>query len=473
MANAQTTQFGGFAGQLVASGIDTNMPVVALEQSVDKTVFANLSAINGLMPKIKDIFIHETKIFSNPLEPYITRYDERYGAGLEQAAFMTGAYNEEHDGTCVPMGTPSMASQIDLVNFAYSADVDVKDREIDKAVLDEGQVGAYVANKMRTPLKTIASMKYRAWVQLISDVVDGERSINSKNAYNGSSAPGAASSVTYAPEIVGYAGKVVKRSEVIPMTDVGTKAAINTPLEALNICNELKAAAADMAFESAEYNKLGIHTFTSGQPILIAEKKVLDAMDTVFAEYNAQGNANGNYGYAGFPTVSAREYIRQFVRAIVELDSFAPLPDNTGASYEFKTAGYALHFVLMDGDDSLIEVVKWGDSESQRCAKKRLTGTNWAGESIYSIWRGANAYAMLFKMKGSLTTSFSHATVAAGTTSVTSGTPLDVAPGTVIAITPADGYSVTGVTVNGVSLGAVTEFAMPQSDATVVITTAS
>lgn len=471
MANAQNTQFGGFAGQLIASGIDANMPMVALEQAVDQTTYANLSAINGLIPKIKDIFIRETRVFSNPLDPYITRYDERFGAGLEQAAFMVGAYNEKHDGTCVPRGTPSMASQLDMVNFAYSVDVDVKDREIDKAVLDEGQLGAYVAQKMRTPLKTIGSMKYRAWVQLLSDVVDGERSISSKDAYNGSAAPGAASSVTYAPAIVGYAGKVEKATPVLPMVEVGSRYTINTPLEALNICNELKAVAADFAFETDDYNKLGLDTFSTGVPLLIAEKKVLDAMDTIFAEYNAQGNANGNYGYAGFPTVSARDYIRQFAE-IVEIDTFASLPTNTDASYEFKTAGYAVHFVLMDRD-ALVEVTKWADVEGQRCAKARLTGYNWAGESIYSIWRGANAYAMLFPMAGSLTASFSHATVTAGGESVTSGTAMSVAPGATIAITPADGYSVTGVTVNGTSLGAVTEFKMPQENATVVITTAS
>ena len=471
MANAQTTQFGGFAGQLIASGIDTNMPLVALEQAVDQTTYANLTAINGLIPKIKDIFIRETRVFRNPLDPYITRYDERYGAGLEQAAFMVGAYNEQHDGTCVPRGTPDMASQLDLVNFAYSVDVDVKDREIDKAVLDDGQRGAYVAEKMRTPLKTIGSMKYRSWVQLLSDVVDGERSISSKNAYNGSSAPGAASSVTYNPSIVGYAGAKVKRSEVLPMVEVGAKYTIDTPLDALNIANELKAVAADFGFESPAYNKLGLNTFSTGVPLLIAEKKVLDAMDVVFAEYNAKGNANGNYGYAGFPTVSAREYLRQFSE-LVEIDSFAALPTNTDESYEYKTAGYGVHFVLLDRD-ALVEVTKWADVEGQRCAKNRLTGYNWAGESIYSIWRGANAFAMLFKLAGSLTASFSHATVTAGGESVTSGTAMSVAPGATIAITPADGYSVTGVTVNGTSLGAVTEFTMPQKDATVVITTAS
>lgn len=387
MANEQNTRFTGFAGQLVASGIAQNMPLVALEEAVDSTTYANLSKINGLMPKIKDIFIRETRVFQNPLDTYINRYDERYGAGLEQAGFMVGAYNEKHDGTCVPRGTPDMASQLDMINFAYSVDVDIKDREIDKAVLDDGQRTAYISEKMKSPLKSIGTLKYRAWVQLLSDVIDGTRSIASATSFNGQSAKSGSASVTYAPNIVGYAGVVEKRTEVIPMVEVGQKVTVATPLDALNICNELKARASDFAFETTAYNKLGIDTFATGVPLLIAERKVLDAMDTVFAEANANGNGN-NYGYAGFPTVSARDYLRQFSE-LVEIDTFAELPTNT------DYAGYALHFVLIDRD-AFVEVVKWADMEGQRCAKARLTGYNFAGESILSIWRGVDSYAMVF-----------------------------------------------------------------------------
>lgn len=387
MANEQTTRFTGFAGQLVASGIDQNMPIVALEQSVDQTTYTNMQKIHGLIPKIKDVFVRETRVFSNPLDPYITRFDERFGAGLEQVAFMTGAYNEKHDGSCVPRGSPDVAGQLDMVNFAYSVDVDVKDREIDKAVLDEGQVGAYVAQKMRTPLKTIGTLKYRSWIQLLSDVVDGTRTITSTTAFNGTNAKSGAASVTYNPNITGYVGDVEKRSEILPMVEVGTKVTIASPEDALNICNELKARAADFAFESDAYNKLGIDTFSTSAPLLIAERKVLDAMDTVFAEANVNGNGS-NYGYAGFPTVSARDYLRQFAE-LVEIDTFAELPTNP------DYADYALHFVLIDRD-AFVEVVKWADMEGQRCAKDRLTGYNFAGESILSIWRGVNSYAMVF-----------------------------------------------------------------------------
>lgn len=460
MANMQNSQFGGYSGQLIASGIDNAMPLVALEQGVDPTVFANLNAIQSMMPKIKDVFVRETRVFQNPLESYITKFDERFGAGLEQVAVKYGAFNEKQDGTCVPLGIPEMTSQLDLVNWAYSVDIDIPDYFIDKAVLDEGQRGSVVAALMEAPIKTIQSMRYRAWVQLLSDVVDGERSISSKNAFNGAEYKSGAASVTYAPEITGYAGMVEKIAPVLPAIELGVQYKIGSPLEALNICNRLKSIAADMKFESPAFNKLGIMSFTTSAPLLIMETKVLDAMDTVFAEYNAEGNANGNYGYAGFPTVSAREYLSSFAQ-LVEIDSFAALPDNTDASYDFKTAGYGLKAVLIDRD-AFVEIIKNQSVEGQRCAKKRLTGYNWQGQSIFSIWRGVNSYAMVAPLEGTIT-------VTGGTASVGGDSVTSAAPGTTVDLTPTAG-TITKVTVNGVDLGAVTSFTMPQANAVVVIT---
>lgn len=460
MTNSQNAQFAGFSGQLVKSGIDTNMPLVALEQGVDATVWGNLDKIQSMMPKLKDVFVRETRVFRSPLEEFITKFDERFGAGLEQVAVKYGAYNEKQDGTCVPLGIPEMVSQLDVVNWAYSVDIDIPDYFIDKAVLDEGQRGSVVAALMEAPIKTIHSARYRAWVQLLSDVVDGERSISSKDSYNGYAAKGSAASVTYAPEIVGYAGMVEKSPSVLPEIQLGVQYSINSPIEALNICNRLKSIAADMRFESTAFNKLGIMTFVTSEPLLIMETKVLDAMDAVFAEYNARGNANGNYGYAGFPTVSAREYLRSFSQ-IVEIDSFAALPDNTDASYEFKTAGYCLKAVLTDRD-AFVEIIKNQSVEGQRCAKKRLTGYNWQGQSIFSIWRGVNSYALLGKTEGGIT-------VTGGSASVGGDTVTSAAPGTVVTVAPTSG-TITKVVVNGEDLGAVDSFVMPQADAVVVIT---
>ena len=469
MTNMQTAQFGGFSGQLVASGIDAAMPLVALEQGVDPTVFANLNAIQSMMPKIKDVFVRETRVFTNPLEEYITKFNERFGAGLEQVAVKYGAFNEKQDGTCVPMGIPEMTSQLDLVNFAYSVDIDIPDYFIDKAVLDEGQRGSVVSALMEAPLKTIASLRYRSWVQLLSDVVDGVRSESSNNAFNGAVTKTGSASVTYDPSITGYAGMVEKSNTVLPAIALGVQYKINSPIEALNICNRLKSIAADMKFESTAFNKLGIMSFTTSKPLLIMETKVLDAMDTVFAEYNAEGNANGNYGYAGFPTVSAREYIggANGFAQIVEIDSFAALPDNSSASYDYKTAGYNLKAVLIDRD-AFVEVIKNSSVEAQRCAKKRLTGWNWQGQSIFSIWRGVNSFALLARAAGNLTYSGTGVGATVGTDSVTSGSA--VAPGETVVMTVSSG-TIASITVNGETISG-NSFVMPQGDAVVTVTKA-
>ena len=465
MANAQNTQFGGFAGQLVASGIGSDMPLVALEQGVDATVFANLNAIQGMMPKIKDIFVRETRVFSNPLESYITKFDERYGAGLEQVAVKYGAYNEKQDGTCVPQGIPEMTSQLDLVNFAYSADIGIPDYLVDKVVLDDGQRGSVFSALMQAPLKVIASARYRAWVQLVSDVIDGTRSISSKDSFNGVAAAGAAASVTYNPTITGYAGLVEKNSAVLPPVEVGVGFTFPDAKAALEIANRIKSVAADFTFESTAFNKLGIETFVTSEPLLIAETKVLDAMDNVFAEANVNGNGS-NFGYAGFPTVSAREYIRQFVGDIVEVDSFASLPtDPVDAVVTY--AGYNLKFVLIDRD-AFVEIIKNQSVEGQRCAKKRMTGYNWQGQMIFSIWRGVNSYALVAKSAGTLSYSGTGVGATVGGESVATNSA--IAPGTEVTMTVASG-TIASITVNGTTIsGAV--FNMPQGDAVVTVTKA-
>ena len=473
MANEQNSRFTNFAGTQVARGIGTDMPLVALESSVDATVIANLNTINGLMPKIADVFIRETRVFASPLDPYITVYDERFGIGIEQFAFKVGAQNHKRDGTCVGRGTPEGVAQIDLSNIAYNVTVDVKDREVNKGVLNEGQAGAYIAEKLRTPLKTISSLFYRAWIEKLSDVVDGSRSLSSHVSGNGLTYPNGSASVSYQPTIEGYAGVVEKRNEVLPALAAGVQYEIATPLDALNILNRIKSMVADFAFESNQFNKLGIDTFTTGVPLLIMERKVLDAMDTVFAEYNAKGNGNGNFGYAGFPSVTAREYARQFAE-LVEIDAFADLP-TSAADAEVKYTGYGLHAVLIDRD-ALIRVNHWADVEGQRCSQERLTGYSFAGEATLAIWKGVNSYAMVFRQGGAVTFESGHFDVEdASGDAITSGDM--VAPGALVTVSGGTGYNLATVTLNGTSLtigadDSVT-FPMPQGDAVIVVTTTS
>lgn len=380
MANYQDSQFSGFAGQLVANGIGTNLPVKGLEEG--KVSSLNLDKIQGLTPKIKDIFIRETRIFNNPIDRYVTKFDSRFGVGMEQAVFKAGAANAKLDGTCMPWGNPEMVSQMNLTNFAYDIDVSIRDHEIDKVVLDEGQLGSYVAQKMRTPLATIAQLKYRAWVQLISDVTDGTRNVSSKT-----SSDGTGTAVTYSPTVKGYAKATEVMTSVIPAVERGKLAEIPDAQAALDIAQTLEGRAADMTYAADDLNNLGAMTFVTGTPLLIMETKVLNALDAVFANTNASGTGTG-YGYAGFPTKSFRDYVSRFSE-VVEIDSFASLPTAT------THAKHRLGAVLMDRD-ALVEKIEYADVESFRCAKERATGYSYQGSSTLSIWEGLDSYAMLF-----------------------------------------------------------------------------
>lgn len=380
MANYQDSQFAGFAGQLVAGGIGTNLPIKSLEEG--KISSLNLDKIQGLTPKIKDIFIRETRIFNNPIDKYVTKFDSRFGAGMEQAVFRSGAPNAKLDGSCMPWGNPEMVSQLNITNFAYDVDVSIRDHEIDKVILDEAQLGSYVAQKMRTPLATIAQLKYRSWVQLISDVTDGTRNVSSKTGSDGTGV-----AVTYSPTVKGYAKATEVMSSVIPAVERGKLAEIPDAQAALDIAQTLEGRAADMTYAADDMNALGAMTFAVGTPLLIMETKVLNALDAVFANANAAGTGTG-YGYAGFPTKSFRDYVGRFSE-LVEIDSFASLPTAT------THAKHRLGAVLMDRD-ALVEKIEYADVESFRCAKERATGYSYQGSSTLSIWEGLDSYAMLF-----------------------------------------------------------------------------
>ena len=383
MANYQDSQFQPYAGQLVANGIGTNLPITGLEDS--SITYQNLSKIQGLTPKIKDIFIRETRIFNNPIDRYVTKFDSRFGAGMEQAVFKGPSANAKLDGTCMPWGNPEMVSQMNLTNFAYDFDVSIRDHEIDKVVLDEGQLGSYVAQKMRAPLAGIAQLKYRAWVQLISDVVDGERSITSTTKSDGTG-----TSQTYSPTVTGYAKAIDQMDAVIPAVERGKLASIPSASAALEIAQTLEGRAADMMYAADDMNNLGAQTFVTGTPILFMESKVLNALDAIFANTNvAADNVSTGYGYAGFPTKTFRDYVGRFSE-ICEIDSFASLPTNT--TYSAARLGA----VLMDRD-ALVEKIEYADVESFRCAKERATGYSYQGSSTLSVWQGLDSYAMLFK----------------------------------------------------------------------------
>lgn len=374
MANYQDTQFKSYAGQLVKDGIATNQPMTPLEAS--ETTAQNLSNINGLMPTVKDILIRDTRVFAgNNLDRYFTKWYQRFGGVMEQAMFDPGI-DKKLDGTCMPRGSPDLYSQLNAVNFSMSYDVDINDHEVDYAVLDEGQLGSYVAAKLRTPLAGMAIEKYIAEKQIISDVISGTRTLSSTTQSDGQGA-----SVTYNPNITGYAGVVEDAGVVIPSVERGSLVAIPSVEDALNIYQTLQGRAADMDIPASDMNSSGATTFNTSDPLLIMETKTLNALDNIFRNPDAANNA-------AVMGTSFRSLVGNF-STLVEIDSFASLPTNS--SYSNKRLGA----VLIDRD-APIENVKWNDMESFRCSKARSTGYNWQYNSILSIGKMLNSYAMLF-----------------------------------------------------------------------------
>lgn len=369
--------FNRFAGQEVASGIRPNEPLMAFEEEATAAKLANIAAVQGLLPKISKIIVHETRIKEGNLDVYFKKGSMPYGAGVEHIGFMDGAANAKLSGRCVPYGNATAAGQLDVINLAWSLNISVWDREISQNVFSAAEVGDYVAQKLRTPYKTLAGLKRNAEIQLVSDVIDGTRSISSTE-----SSDGTGTSVTYAPSIKGYAGKIADTGIVMPALVQGTMPAFANASDALSLCKTLQDHAAQMREEGTAYSKLGMNTFCLDAPLLIMETRVLNAMDNAWALDGAAKQ---------IPTKTAREYLRGFAE-IVEIPAFAELPAN--ASYTNKRLGA----VLIDRD-SLSEQIAWDNVESLRCAEQRMTGYNLGGASALGVYRGNPACGVLFSTK--------------------------------------------------------------------------
>lgn len=374
MASIQSTDFTKYSGQLVANGIATNMPLVNLEEGTKAT---NIASMGGLSAKIKDVFIRDTRVFNNPLDRYWTKWYQRFGAGMEQAMFSAGVNRKVSDTACMPWGNAPISSQTNWVNFAYDCPITIYDHEVDGAVMDEGMLGAYTAAKLKTPLARIAQVKYRAQVQLISDVIDGTRNIAGNSASDNSGA-----SVTYNPTVTGYAGSVIQSGVLVPAVARGQLVSAPDTADILNIAQTLQGYAADFDIPATDGNKAGADTFTTSKPLCIMETKTLNAFDAAFVNSEA-ASSTSVYGY------SFRNFIDTFAER-VEIDSFADLPTNS--TYTNQRLGA----VLIDRD-SLIENVKWADVESFRCTENRATGYSYQGASILSIANMLNSAAMTFK----------------------------------------------------------------------------
>lgn len=368
--------FDNYAGQVVASGVRPNEPVIAFEDTASQATIANIQLFGNLLPKIAKTLIRETRIRGNPIDPFFKKSALPFGVGFEEFQFTEGAINKKNDGRCFPFGNVPGDSQLNLLNFAWSYDINIYDREINKAILTPEEAGSFSAQKMRTMYKGYASQKYLSELQLISDVIDGTRTISSTTQSDGNG-----TSVTYNPTITGYAGEVEDSGKVLAPLTQGTIPAFASAQDALDLVKSLQNAVTEMYEEDTAYSKMNISTFLLTKPLVFMETKTLNAIDNAWA-------MDGSY--KGIPTKTAREFIGEFGE-LVEIPGstgFAPLPTN--ANYTNKRL-----FAVAIDRDSLSENVLWESVEGARCVKQRSTNYNYAGASVLSIYRGNPAYALL------------------------------------------------------------------------------
>lgn len=225
---------------------------------------------------------------------------------------------------------------------------------------------------MRLMNKTLAEARYRAMQVMIADVIDGTRSITSTE-----SSDGTGTSVTYSPNVIGYAGHIETLNfNLAPLSS--TMPAFAQASDAVDFIKSMQDITAQMYDMSDNFNALQNETMLLDKPKLIIESRVLNAMDNVLALDGTDKR---------IPTRDAREFIRTFAD-IVEIPEFAPLPTSTSVT------GKRLAGVLVDRD-SFTEMVAWENTESQRCVNGRYTGYSMAGESALSIYRGNNSAAFL------------------------------------------------------------------------------
>ena len=397
MASPTDTQWTAYAGQEVAGGSSVtpyNQPAIDFGDYMDSTVLANMPAINGLIPKIGSVIIHDTMVYEADIMRMFKRRDDPFGVATEHAIFSKGANNKLNDGRCVPRGNVLLHDQLTASNLAWNVPISVYDREINGAVMSDSEITAYVAQKMRTMQKTINDIQFNGAKVLISDCVPGKRAVSS---YTTSDGTGSAVSYTATPD--GYAGKVVLDANMtIPEIARGSKptlavgAGYSSVMEGvLAFLQQAEGLVADMRYPGSDYNKLGTHTFSGDKPWLIMETKVLNEFDNAIAN----ATTTNGYGYSGFPSTDARSYIRRFAD-LIEIDAFAALPAHDSTTFPSSTdyTGDRLGCAILDKDAPWL-ITKFANVEGQRCAGERMYGYSARGEQDMSIFKGANSAVIL------------------------------------------------------------------------------
>jgi len=378
-----TTGLTGFAGQWGPSGVDADAARQIPLNALDAPFAAPAqTTINGLALKIGRTIIEETKIFQNPLEGLIVRDALPFGVAVETAAFQTGPPNKLVT-SCIPQGNAPAVSQLSYGNWGYNVEISVYDREINRAVIDAETAGAYYGQKMRTPLKTIAANRWQAWREMLGNVKLGAaapaRSITSSTVSDGSG-----TSVTYAvnpttPWIDGAAKpRQVKYSGVtLPQAVDGTVTATPTASDVEGLEHVIEDLVAEWAYETPDFNLLGIDNFTTGKPALIMESKVVGALDhSIYTSANRP-----------IPSTTFRQYISQFVDLYTTNSFVAPAgaPDTSST----HIAAYLLEPGIFR------EYVMFENVEPYRCVGHRSDNYSYQGEAALSAWKGYNAAVIM------------------------------------------------------------------------------
>ena len=397
MASPTDTKWSAYAGQEVQGGTSTtpyNQPTIDFGDPMSATILANLPAINGLLPRVSSVIIHDSMVYEGNIMRIFNRRDDPYGVATEHAIFSTGAANKLNNGLCVPRGSVQLNSQITASNLAWNVPINIYDREINGAVLSESEIQAYVSQKMRTMQKTISELQFTAAKTMLSDCVPGSRTISSYTASDGTG-----SSVTMTSTPDGYAGKVNLDTDfTIPEITRGAMPALaasggySDVMDAVLVyLQTLEAAASDMRYPGSDYNLLGTDTFSGDRPWLVMETKVINQFDNAIAN----ATTSNGYGYSGFPTKTAREYIARFAD-LVEIDAFAALPayDSTTYPTSVDYTGDRLTAVLLDKDAPWL-ITKFSNMEGQRCAGERMYGYSSRGEQDMAIFKGVNSFVMI------------------------------------------------------------------------------
>lgn len=370
------SSFNDFAGQLIASGVEPLVPLVDFEEGVDYATLQGMDLIRALTPKISQTRIMDVQIFPNPLRPMIDTFSVPLGVGLEEAGFVDGTPNIKKQDGCMPRGDQIMASTLEMINYAENNSVTIKDREVSLVAANVDTVTSYFQNKMRLPDKKNAQMRYAAWKQKLSDVIDGTRSVNSFTASDGTG-----TTVTYSPTVKGYAGSVLQENVVLPAAGMGQAPAFASSDDVVELITDLEINISDMGTsDNPAYTKAGISGFLASKPYTVLESKTLIAMNKIMRTEAAD---------KGFPTRTARQILEEFTNVVV-IDKFADMPTN--ASY----AGQRLFSVTLPQGAMREGLVMEGVRQFD-CANEWSTGFNFRSERLMYISKMVPSFAMTVK----------------------------------------------------------------------------